>query len=80
MKRKEMAELAGLLKLEETKKEIEKEKNLEAWAKRCSNHFTKKEKRMLFQDIDNMVWNDDEGSISEWCKRNKVYDEIKDGN
>ena len=42
------------MKVEAVKKEIEKEKNLEAWAKRCSNHFTKKENGMLFQDIDNM--------------------------
>ena len=31
MKKKEVGELAGLLKLEEVRKEIEKEKNLEKW-------------------------------------------------
>ena len=36
------------------------------------------DKRMLFQEIDNMVWSGDEEDISRWCKRNKVYDEITD--
>ena len=58
------------------KKEVETEKSLECWARRCSNHFTKKMKRMLYQEIDNVVWNGKEKVISEWCKRNKVYDEI----
>ena len=58
------------------KKEVETEKSLERWARRCSNHFTKKMKRMLYQEIDNVVWNGKEKVISEWCKRNKVYDEI----
>ena len=76
MKRVEICKLAELMGCEDVKEEIQKEKSLERWAKRTNNHFTKNVKRMLFQDIDNMVWNDDEGSISEWCKRNKVYDEI----
>ena len=49
MKRTEMCQLAGLLKLVEVKKEIETEKNVEKWAKRYANHFTRKAKRMLFE-------------------------------
>ena len=48
MKRKEVSELAGLMNLDEIRKEIESEKSLERWAKSCSHHFTKKVKRMLF--------------------------------
>ena len=78
MKRKEMSELAGLMRLKEVEKEIENEKSLEKWAKRCSHHFTKMVKRKLFEEIDNMVWSGDEKEITQWCKRNKVYDEITD--
>ena len=56
MKRVEMGHLAALLKLDEVKKEIEKEKSLERWARRCTHHFTKKTKRMWFEEIDNVVW------------------------
>ena len=63
MKRKEMSELAGLMKLEEIKKEIVKEKSLERWARRCTNHFTKKVKRVLFEETDNMVWSGRERDI-----------------
>ena len=63
MKRSEIIELAGLMKLEETRKEIEREKALERWAKRCSHHFIKKVKRMLFEEIDNMVWSGNEEDI-----------------
>ena len=45
MKKKEVGELAGMMGFDEVKKEIETEKNLEKWAKRCINHFTKKAKR-----------------------------------
>ena len=76
MKRVEICKLAGLMGFDDVKEEIQKEKSLERWAKRANNNFTKKVKRMLFEDIDNMVWNDDEGLITEWCERNKVYDEI----
>ena len=76
MKRMETIELAGLMKFEETRNEIEKEKSIESWAKRCSHHITKKVKRKLFEEIDNMVWSGDEEDISRWCKRNKVFDEI----
>ena len=31
---------------------------------------------MLFEEIDNMVWGSDEKVITQWCKMNKVYDEI----
>ena len=36
MKRREMSELAWLMGFEEIQVEIEKEKALEAWAKRCT--------------------------------------------
>ena len=71
-----MSDLAGLMKLEEIKKEIEKEKFNERWDKRCSHRFTKKVKRMLFEEIDNVVWSGDVKEIAQWCKRNKVFDEI----
>ena len=45
MKRKEICELAGLMGLQEVTKEISEEKNLERWARRCSNFFTEKVKR-----------------------------------
>ena len=76
MKRKEMSELAGLMELEGVKNEIEHEKNLEAWARRCTNHFMKKVKRMLYEEIDNVVWSGSEKEIVRWCKDNKVYDDI----
>ena len=56
--------------------EIEREKALEAWPKRCTRNFTKKVKRMLFEEIDNMAWRGDEKVVSQWCQKNKVYDEI----
>ena len=59
MKRKEMSELAGMIGLEEVQEEIAREKALEAWAKRCTHHFTKKVKRKLFEEIDNVVWRGD---------------------
>ena len=55
MKRKEICQLVMLVSLEEVKKKVEKEKNLERWARRCADHFTKKVKKMLFEEIDNMV-------------------------
>ena len=76
MKRKEICQLAMLMGLEEVKKEVEKEKNLERWARSCTHHFTKKVKRTLFEEIDNRVWSGDEKEISRWCQQNKVFDEI----
>ena len=55
MKRKEIGELAGLMGFDEVKKEIETEKNLEKWAKRCTNHFTRRVKRMILCETDNIV-------------------------
>ena len=46
MKRKEICQLAMLMGLEEVKKEVEKEKNIERWTRRCAHHFTKKVKRI----------------------------------
>ena len=43
---------------------------------RCSHHFSKKVKRTMFEEIDNMVWSVSVKVITSWCKRNKVYDEI----
>ena len=76
MKRTEMCNLAVLLMLDEVKKEIEKEKSLERWARRCTHHFTKNMKRLLFEEIDNMMWRGREKGISEWYVKNKVFDEI----
>ena len=42
MKRGEVIKLAGLMGLEGIRKEIEEEKSLERWAKRCSHHFGKR--------------------------------------
>ena len=42
------------MKFEEVKKEITREKHLDAWSKRCSHHFTKIVKRTMFEEIDNM--------------------------
>ena len=76
MKRKEMSELAGLMRLDGIKEEIEREKSLEKWVKTATNHFTKKVKRMLYEEIGNKVWSGGEDEISSWCQRNKVYDDI----
>ena len=61
--------------LVEVRNEIQTEKSLEMWARRCSNHFTKKVK-MLYEEIDNMIWSGSEREITKWCLTNKVYDEI----
>ena len=76
MKRKEMQELAGLMGLEGVQEEIAKAKDLEKLAKRCTQHFTKRVKKTLFQEVDNRVWSGAEKEVSLWCKKNKVYDEI----
>ena len=41
--------------------------------------LTKKVKRMLFEETDNMVWSGCEKAISQWCTKNEVYDEITEG-
>ena len=69
-------ESAGLIGFEVVKEEIGEERNLKRWAKKSTHHFTKKVKRMLYYEIDNFVWSGQEMKISEWCQRNKVYDEI----
>ena len=56
MKRKETNVLAELMVFDDGKKENEKEKNVERWARRCTTHFTKKTKRMLYEEIDNVMW------------------------
>ena len=76
MKRNEMQELAGLMVLEGVKEEIEKEKSLERWAKRCTTHFTKKVRRMLYEETDNLIWSGCEKEIAQWYKKNVVYEEI----
>ena len=63
---------------EEVREKIEKEKTLQKWVRRESNHFPRKTKRVIFEITDNMVWSGDEKAILEWCRRNKVYDEITD--
>ena len=71
MKRKEAIQLAWLMGFDDVRREIENEKSMEKWAKRCTTHFTKKVKRMLFEEIDNMVWSGDE-EIARWCAQNSV--------
>ena len=78
MKRKEICELAELMRFEEVKEEIEKEKTLQMGARRVSNHFLRKTKRVIFEMTDNIVWSGEEKVVLEWCKRNKVFDEITD--
>ena len=56
MKRKEMCELAELLRLEEVKKEIVTAKDLERWGRRANSHFAKKARRTLYEEIDHIVW------------------------
>ena len=63
MKRKWICELDWLIGFDEVKKEVEKERNLEKWAKRCTNHFTKKTKRMTFEENDNVVWSEKEKGV-----------------
>ena len=72
-KRNEMCELAEMLEFVGIKREIELEKSLERWAKRCTNSFTKNVKRMVFGEIDNVIWSGKEKEISRWCQRNRVY-------
>ena len=76
MKRREIGELAGLIGFDGVKTEVEKEKNLEAWGKRCTHFFNKKTKRLPFEEIDNMVWSRLDEGIEKWCNENKVFDEI----
>ena len=33
---------------------------------------------MVFEEVDNMVWNCSDNDIARWCQKNKVYDEISD--
>ena len=76
MKKKEMCELAELLRLETVKNEIEAAKDLEKWGRRANSYFTKKVRRAMFGEIDNMVWSGSGNEVTKWCKRNKVYDKI----
>ena len=46
------------------------------WGKKANNLLARKTKRMIYEEIDNMVWNGSEKEIGEWCTRNKVFDEI----
>ena len=78
MKRREIYETAGLMKLEWIIEEIEAEKDLEKWAPKCTNHFTRKMKRLLFEKVDIIVRNENGSEVARWCKANKVYDEIDD--
>ena len=76
MKRREIGELAEMMRFEVVKMEVANEKSLERWARRCTHHFPKKVKRMTFEEIDNMMWSGREKEVSRWCELNKVYDEI----
>ena len=72
MKRREIGELAGLIGFDGVKTEVEKEKNLEAWGKRCTHFFNEKTKRLLFQETDNIVWNCGENEIASWVRRKSL--------
>ena len=76
MKRNEICVLAGLMNLVGIGKEVRTEVNLETSVTKCTNIFPMKVKRMLYEAIDNMVWNVCDDEISSWIKRNKVYDKI----
>ena len=76
MKRRDVSDLAWLMGFDEIRREIETEKNIESWAKRCSHYFTKKVRRMLYEEIDNMTWSGSETKIVKWCEKNKVDDDI----
>ena len=71
MKRNEMCELAEMLEFVDIKREIESEKSLERWAKRCTNSFTKNVKRMVFGEIDKMIRSGKE-KVTRWCQRNSI--------
>ena len=73
-----MSELAEVMGFEEFKEKNEKEKTLQKWARRVSNIFPRKTKRVIFEMTDNMVWSGDERSVAESCKRNKAFDETTD--
>ena len=64
------------MRMEEVKREIERENSLESWARACTNHFPGKIKRMLYEEIDNVVLSGSEEEITSWCQENKVFDEI----
>ena len=36
----------------------------------------KEDEKMLFEEIDNMVWSGRQKDISQWCVKNKVFEEI----
>ena len=60
MKRKEIGELAEMMGFGEIKKESETEKDLERRGKRSTNCFSKKMKRMMFEEVEKMVWRERE--------------------
>ena len=64
--------------MKKSKRKNKKEKTLQKCARRATNQFPKKTKRVIFEMTDNMVWSGDEIVILEWCDRNKVFDEITD--
>ena len=55
MKRNEMSELAGLMKVYTVKKDVENENSLERWAMRGTHFFSKNVKRLLFKENENVV-------------------------
>ena len=64
--------------MKKSKRKNKKEKTLQKCARRATNQFPKKTKRVIFEMTDNMVWGGEEKVVLEWCKRNKVFDEITD--
>ena len=59
-------------RLMESRRRLKKKKSLVKWGKRTNNLLAKKTKRMIYEEIDNMVWDENEKKIGEWCNRDKV--------
>ena len=64
IKKCQVLELAGLMGFEEIK-EFLKEKSLERRARRYTHFFTKKWNRMLYEEIDNVVWSGKENEMED---------------
>ena len=60
LKRKAVCELAKLMRFEWIGNEIENEKNLKRWGKRVTNNFPKAMRRKIYEEVDNMVWSENE--------------------
>ena len=64
VEKEETSSLATLMGFDCVRIEVERQKNLESLAKRGAHNFNKKVKRMLFDEVDNMVWKNGGSEIS----------------